>query len=114
MLLFNYIEHLYSQTNYIGDVADKITASDWWRCDKLQLADSELGIYFIFHIKGIIGEQSMYGVLNSCNNRIFMRKDTKTSVTTANMVKERIIEAAHATRGIKPDTSLVRLLLVFA
>lgn len=46
MLLFNYIEHLYSQTNYIGDVADKITASDWWRCDKLQLADSELGVYY--------------------------------------------------------------------
>lgn len=51
MLLFNYIEHLYSQTNYIGDVADKITVSDWWRCDKPQLADSKLGIYFIFVLR---------------------------------------------------------------
>lgn len=48
MLLFNDIEHLYSQ-NYI-DVADKITASDWSRCDKLQLADSELGVYFMLYI----------------------------------------------------------------
>lgn len=48
MLLFNDIEHLYSQANYIGDVADKIMSSDWCRHDKLQLADSELGIYFIY------------------------------------------------------------------
>lgn len=48
MLLFNDIEHLYSQ-NYI-DVADKITVSDWWRGDKLQLADSELGVYFMLYV----------------------------------------------------------------
>lgn len=44
----------------------------------------------------------------------YSRKDIKISVARAHMVKDRIIKAAHATRGIKPDKCLVRLLLVFA
>jgi hypothetical protein len=64
MLLFKrIIEHLFILN--IGDVADKITSPDWWGCDTLQLADSELGgdFYIVYEVsylwKGkIIREES--------------------------------------------------------
>lgn len=60
----------------------------------------------------MLGEMIGESMYCTCD-RIFLRKDIKISVAIAQMVNDRIMEAARATRRIRSDMSLVCLLLVF-